>query len=105
VASEFDGVNNLIKDKQTVEYTASHIIIMQPELIHAGVAHEFLSCGKSPNMRVFISIGSKFANPRSQTWYLEEGNQYGLPPGEESLKKILKDQVFSLASDCSQSHV
>jgi len=80
VADSFDSGTNLLIGKEDVQYTAGHMIIMRPELPHAGVSHDFLRAA-GDNHRAFISIGSTCSFPDSQQWFIEKGNSYGLAPG------------------------
>jgi hypothetical protein len=101
-AKEFNTTTNLLLDKDTIEYTASHLIILQPQLPHAGVNHSFLRCSGRDNYRFFISLSSRYNTPESQVWFFEEGNNYGKPAGDRGGKNHDLRQEFSLENDCEE---
>ena len=89
IAEDFDNITHKVLGKQQLIYTAQHIVILQPNLIHSGVSHSDLRCA-GENMRCFISVGDMLSANNDQKWFVERDNEMNITSGARDLKYAYK---------------
>jgi hypothetical protein len=107
IADYWDTNNEILVGKQEIKYGAGDLLILRPNLPHAGAEWKPTTVTDSNriNTRLFYSVNQAPSINSDQQWFYEKGNKYeghGIPGGGFGAfpKKIQnRNFPFSLAND------